>query len=513
MLYRIALIVFVFLGSAHWMPASSAETWDLTVSAVDASNQPVTDLCVIIASTRETSPVASFTTSNCDGDDGSRDGTTSIANLPAGIQLALSTTGATPACADISARPLDPAESRITLSLHCWEPGTAGTDLAAQTLRPEDVPASGWTHDGAFYDDVRAVAAVQAQYAGEDVNADDFEATLLNAGWYRSYSSAMSLPSSADSSRPTQRIRSYITEYVDSAGAAEGFSILENEDNIPTAPDLPMSRTFGDQSELTADHGVSGTEGVPYQSLDLTFRVGNLVAGVMLIVYDRGTPADPDQDEIEALAAIVEARLTSEARLDHQLGNRSLRLYQDERLATTFDDAYYRVDGVDVPLTGEASASASDRTDAYDAAIDVYQLWQGISVGSPTGFLYGLSVLKFPSESEASAWVTNLRSSLSTNPFYGFLQSVEGVPQLGDQTMALTYAAGGGVNVPRSILLAIRVGDTVMRVHLVPQVSQDDVPLAVIVPVAESQLACFNGGACILDGAAIAISGSEQEAA
>ncbi|MEZ4495353.1 MAG: hypothetical protein R2845_00915 [Thermomicrobiales bacterium] len=43
------------------------------------------------------------------------------------------------------------------------------------------------------------------------------------------------------------------------------------------------------------------------------------------------------------------------------------------------------------------------------------------------------------------------------------------MPQLGDQTMALTYAAGGGVNGPRSILLAIRVGDTVMRVHLVPQ--------------------------------------------
>ena len=119
MSYRIALIVFIFLASVHWMPASSADTWDLTVSAVDASDQPVTDLCVIIASIRETSPIASFTTSNCDGDDGTLDGTTSIANLPAGIQLALSTTGATPACADISARPLDPAESRITLSLHC----------------------------------------------------------------------------------------------------------------------------------------------------------------------------------------------------------------------------------------------------------------------------------------------------------------------------------------------------------------------------------------------------------
>ena len=85
MSYRIALIVFVLLGSAHWMPASSAETWDLTVSAVDASNQPVTDLCVIITSTRETSPIASFTTSKCDRDDGATDGTTSLANLPAGI--------------------------------------------------------------------------------------------------------------------------------------------------------------------------------------------------------------------------------------------------------------------------------------------------------------------------------------------------------------------------------------------------------------------------------------------
>jgi hypothetical protein len=259
---------------------------------------------------------------------------------------------------------------------------------------------------------------------------------------------------------------------------------------------VQSSRPFGEQSELTTDHGMSSVEGVEYRALDLTFRVDNLVAGVTLIVYQRGTTLEPDAQTVEALAAIIESRLTSPVAGPEALGNALNRLVTLFGSVATYDDAYYRWNGTDIPLTGENSTAAANRIGTYADATDVYQLWQGVEVETAKGFLYGVTLLHFPTETAAQNWTTNLQTILEANPFYASMRALEDVDLVGEQVTALSYSAGGGADTPRAILIAVRVGNNVARVHVVPQGRLQDIPLAPVVELAEMEARCLSGNVC-----------------
>ncbi len=368
-------------------------------------------------------------------------------------------------------------------------------DAAALTLRPGDVPHPGWVHDGAFVEQLDREAANQAAYLGRGTTASAVAQQLTAFGWRRMYVDVLILPSDASAAAPLERIRSSVTDYATAEGAAAGFAYLEDVRGVVSAKVVPGTRTYGEQSAITSDRGVSSIDGRPYRSLDLTFRVGTLVAGVTLAVYPSKLATTPDQAEVEALGAIMEARVTSPPADGAGLGRALARLRFPGAAIVTYDDAYYRIAGTNVPISGETKNAAASRALTYQAATDVYQLWQGVDVGAASGFLYGVTLLHFPSDAAAAGWVTHLQTILGENPFYAQMRPVSEVGAMGDHVLALSYVAGGG-GAPRSILIAVRVGDDVARVQVVPQGRRQDVPLAPVEGFAKAEASCLEGTAC-----------------
>ena len=372
-----------------------------------------------------------------------------------------------------------------------------GQDFAALALGPSDIGLPGFVHVGAFYESLAAEAADVAAYRGRGLAPETVAATLGQAGWNRKYVAVLGLPGQSNPGQLTRIVRSYVTAYADPSGAAAGFAYLEDESAVTSAQDLPGTRVVGEGSELTRDRGGADATGRPFRSLDLTFRTGDLVAGVTVINYPARQFADPDPGEVEALAATLERRLTAPPAPGSTLGDAVLRLGGDAHVYATYDDAYYRRDGQDVPLFEEAAAASAERRRSYADASDVYQLWQGVDVEDGAGVVYGVTLARFPSDASAATWVDVLAATLGRNPYYGDLRPVPGVVTLGDQTVALAYSANeGGAEAPRAVLVAVRIGATVARVHLVPSGGFSDVPMAAVTALARAQADCLRARSC-----------------
>ena len=372
-------------------------------------------------------------------------------------------------------------------------------DLAALTLRPSDLDGPDWIHEGAFVQSLAAQSSGHAGYLGAGTTADDVMSVLTDAGWERQYVSMMSRASQSDPADPTDRIRSYVTRYASPEGAAAGFDYLEDERSVAGATDIPTERPHGEDSELTEERVATGDDEGAVRSLDLTFRVGALVAGVTVIDADADDSARANLDLVERLASRIEDRIAASGNAAPGIGADAVRLTGDGHELVTFDDAYYRIAAEDVPLAGESPQGARLRIATYAGAREVYQLWQGIDTGGDAGALYGATLLRFEDESAAESWVATLESILAENPFYGDLRFFAGAGglDLGDDAVALSYVAnGGGGDAPRSVLVAVRVGADVARVHLVPQGVLPSIPLEPVVELARHQATCLREQVC-----------------
>ena len=93
-----------------------------------------------------------------------------------------------------------------------------------------------------------------------------------------------------------------------------------------------------------------------------------------LITYPGQSGFEPDQEMVEALGEILESRLASPA--EASIGVSVARL--DPAAVVTFDDAYYRLLGNDLPLLDETAEGSELRQSAYGDAETVYQLFQGL---------------------------------------------------------------------------------------------------------------------------------------
>ncbi len=370
-------------------------------------------------------------------------------------------------------------------------------DLPALTIRPTDLDQSGWLHQGAFVHSVADAARDRADYIGQGADSDEVAERLTSIGWQREYVSFLSHPSKADPSQPDQVIRSYVTEYTNADGARAGFEFLEDESTVAAAKDLPLNQTFGQQSELTSERGFSSQTGRQFRSLDLTFRMGALIAGVNVIQYPTAERVDPDIDLLKTLATTMENRIAESPVIDSALGARVVRIAHTDAEVVTFDDAYYRITGVDIPLEGESSDAAGLRTDTYRDALDVYQLWQGIDTAEVDGALFGVTLLHFPDAEAAKAWTSDLPDILATNPFYGDIRTEEAGVALGDQTVALSYASGGGgPSDPHALIIAVRIGPDIARLHLVPQGNKASVPIDALAELARVEADCLATAGC-----------------
>jgi hypothetical protein len=370
-------------------------------------------------------------------------------------------------------------------------------DLPALTIVPADLDQSGWLHQGAYVHSIADAARDRADYIGQGADADEVTERLTSIGWQREYINFLSHPSGSDPTQPDQITRSYVTQYTGEEGARAGFEYLEDESKVTAAKDLPLDRAYGQQAELTSESGFSTQTGRQFRSLDLTFRMGALIAGVNIIQYPTAKRVDPDIDLLTSLAKIMETRIAESPVIDSALGARVVRIAHVDAEVVTFDDAYYRIAGVEIPLEGELSEAAGLRTGTYQDAIDVYQLWQGIDTAKVNGALFGVTLLHFPDAGAAETWTSDLSDVLATNPFYGDIRTEEAGVALGDQTVALSYASGGGgPSDPRALIIAIRIGPDIARLHLVPQGNQASVPMTALAELARAEADCLATAGC-----------------
>jgi hypothetical protein len=96
-----------------------------------------------------------------------------------------------------------------------------------------------------------------------------------------------------------------VTKYAKGKGAARAFAVVEDERGDPRTRDVPGTRLFGDQSELTHNREI-GLDGTPYHDLNLTFRARNLVADVSVSDF---TGAEQEVATAEALAETLRAKV------------------------------------------------------------------------------------------------------------------------------------------------------------------------------------------------------------
>jgi hypothetical protein len=366
-------------------------------------------------------------------------------------------------------------------------------DLAAMALLPPDLEALGISGYGV---DVGSLLTLdeQAERVAPDLgqNSTEVASGLDAAGFRRRYELQLGLPQQLGET-PTRLqafIASYILEYATAAGATAGFSLLEHE-AAAGMHDVPEARVFGDRSEVTRLQALP-LSNQPYQALDLTFQVGNLVAGVTLAEL---TGQEPTLMTIEALGERLLAKVQAgQTAAGPGLSNRILRLG-----GQGFEfraDEYGRIGGEMVPGYNETAAELAERASRYGEAIDVYGVWLSLPGGpSPQADVYYSSLLhRFADAEVARAWLGEERDPAAIGPNIIAAISVPGAATIGEEsrTLRLTIQRNRG-ETSEGYLIFTRVGAEVVRVQVV---GTQGLPLSAVETLARAQLACLQSGTC-----------------
>jgi len=370
------------------------------------------------------------------------------------------------------------------------QPPASSVDLAAIVLSPADAGLGAYLHAGAFDESLVDEARIAAAYRGSPDDQEVFVALLESNGFVRKHLATLQKNSTAETPQIESIVRSYVTSFHTAEGAEVAFAALEDESGAVSAEDLAPSRQFGEQTDLTADGGFDA-QSRPFRSLDLTLRVGNLVGGVTLIVYPGESGFEPDQDELEALGVILELRLSSPP--EASIGVSVARL--DPAGSLTYDDAYYRLDGVDLPLLDESEDASDLRREAYGDAQTVYQLFQGIDGTGALGGLYSVTLYEFADDQAAAAWMSGSGQILTLNDYYANVEPAEPGTITSDQSLAYTFGPFDAP--PKARITLARVGSSVVRVQLVPSGALPEVPMSIAEGLTNTQLTCLAQGNCV----------------
>lgn len=369
-------------------------------------------------------------------------------------------------------------------------------DVAAMTLLPSDLDQRGFVADSGSRLSLEEVAQAAAEYrGGDDRDVQDFADALEEAGFRTYYIARLALPDEEDPTLYARVINSYVIEYATVEGAADGFTLLEDEEGVASAEDLPGAEEFGDESEITRDRGrTNGDDPVRYESLDLTFRVDNLVAGVTVTDYAGENPAE---EEVETLAAVALDRIEA-VRADGsaELGLRVLRLAADEDAPFSYqDEKYDRRDGETVPLAGETEEDFELREAELPSATDIYDLEQIVDLddGEPLDNPYYIArIVHFEDEGDAETFFDEVVDGFLDNPGgYQDPERLEDLPAVGDRVDGFTYEfeVSDDVTVQGTRIYAL-VGPDVVFVQVD---AAEPVPDAVT-ELIEAQAACLEAG-------------------
>lgn len=372
--------------------------------------------------------------------------------------------------------------------------GQTVSDLAAMTLTPGDLAALGLSVYGldtglTIYPDM----IVENTAANRGLPEAEVRGIIDRASLEQRYENYLYLlPDEGDQSGFSARmVASYVVKFTDDAGAAAAWEFMEDESQSPTAEDVALTLGIGDQAEATRDQGQDPQTGETFEQLDLTFRVGNLHAGVAVIDWQG---LEPDVAELETLALRLLERIEAVRNLNTPgLYGQVVRL-SGEGVVTVIDH-YFLLDREPLRLYGE-SLLGSMRRDfeaTFQGEIDAYQMQQQIASGAEAledDSWYLVDVNRFADEAMAAAWLASKQQRIANNTSFVNAQFAQS-PTFGDESFGYSLTTADGATAYRGIVL--RVGSIVISID----VTGPQAPSATTVEtLAQAQVECLNTGGC-----------------
>jgi hypothetical protein len=372
--------------------------------------------------------------------------------------------------------------------------GQARPDLAAMTLTPADLDELEMPGYGigfgqtAYPEDLTASIAENRGLPEEEVRS-----RLQGAGFVRRYDSQLYLP--ADETDPTgtfgRTVASYVVQFADEGGAASAWDFLEDESGNSLAGDIPLSTPIGDQSEATQENILDSETGEPYIQIDVTFRTGNLHAGVAIIDWEGGLVELP---EVEAAAhRLLERVQTGLSGTAPGLDGLTFRLSGEQIIPSA--DYYTLVAGEAIPQYGESpqDVAARESAAASDGQTEIYSLQQELSTGTEApddDTWYLLELTRFTDDDAATRWLGGSQERISGNDALKDAEFVDG-PTYGSESVHYTLTTADGQTGHRGI--SFRVGNIVASI----EVAAPTTPLAMFAQaLASAQERCLEDGGC-----------------
>jgi hypothetical protein len=387
-----------------------------------------------------------------------------------------------------------------------FAPATPGFDLAAMTLTPSevaslDLPGFGLANQSSLRN-AETDALVQAD--GDALQAARRLAVYEENGFRARYVGSLLRPTvplvplSSGLVAADMRISTSVTEFTSSEGAAATFAFNEGEMDDTPGEDVPGTREFGDESELTRSTGTEPTTGKPLQRLELAFRLDSTIAEVNIVDYGN---VEPEIETAERLGAALLAKIElGRANADPGLSTRVLRLspmapwIQNARLR----DFYTRRDRVSEPTFAQIvdairdgitlNVNPSALAEGVDPPLATYLFWTPVGDGDPLALpLYVVWINQYASPAQAEEAVAELSTDLGPG-YVDVLETQDGLV-IGDESRAFSYRyEGDPTGAVQGYLVTSRLGDIVVHLQVdgPEEIAADGVDA-----LASAQVACL----------------------
>jgi hypothetical protein len=379
----------------------------------------------------------------------------------------------------------------------------APVDLAAMTLRPDDLEAEGYD-DHALWNSIltaepAAVADFTAVWRGAAASPV-IEAALDEAEPDQAY-----LLQLVETARPgdmfsgtESRVVSYVFAFGDEDTATKGFAVLADAWASDPMEETDTGADVGDE-RIMVEGSARDRNGSRYQRVDLLFRVNHLVSGVSVETYD-ATP--PEAETVEGLAE-RQADLVEAVLEDGGAGLSQLILRLEVPGRNAILDLYTVQDGERFRRADEtADEAAENQAVAEDFGIvDAYTVEQQIlgdaldSADLPVAFL-PTRVVRFADEDGASAYLRDAVDRLQEGSAND-LEEVGDVPEFGDEVAAYTYThtrSDGVVFHDYRIYIRVDADFFTMAIN-----TTEDIDLEAVNELAKFQADCLSGDASCLE--------------
>jgi hypothetical protein len=383
--------------------------------------------------------------------------------------------------------------------------GATGLELARLGTFPQDaggaIAGLGLVPELSQYQSVAEVARIVAQASGNNTQEvrQQTRAALTAAGFVQRYQSSLAVPSANDPAVFEIQIVSVVNEYTTAEGAAAGYAA-----SITTGEPVPTTTQIGEESTITSQSAVATQTQAEYQSLQLIFRQDRLL---FVINYADLLNRPPDQAVLEALGQASLQRATSVlAGEAPALTQRTQQLSLTGLPRSSVEQYYEVIDGVVVPLFGEAEQGVTDRETAYAGTTDVSvssfvsrglrddQTPEAGETPSPI-FSYTTSIANFPAAEDATAWLEGLNDRLAADPLPGYLSfaAVADAPTFGEASATYQFTQQLEGQTAAGFRVYVQVGAEVAILELA---AVPEAPLAALEPLVTAQVECLTAGAC-----------------